>query len=140
MSFKLNSKLIYYLNNMENQLLKQADICVPIYNNNQSFMELKYKLSTMNCCCKKKFELINKNNEWELILSNEKKYYFIANNSEQFCNILLNLGIEEQKYKIIAFDTNTKKKINSFRSNNLNECIQWCLDTDRDMKNVRYVY
>jgi len=125
---------------MENQFLKQADICVPIYNNNQSFLELKFKLSSTNCCCKKQFELINKNNEWELILSNEKKYYFVANNSEQFCNILLNLGIEEQKYKIIAFDTNTKKKINSFRSNNLNECIQWFLDTDKDMKNVRYVY
>lgn len=125
---------------MENQFLKQADICVPIYNNNQSFLELKFKLSSMNCCCKKKFELINKNNEWELILSNEKKYYFVANNSEQFYNILLNLGIEEQKYKIIAFDTNTKKNINSLGSSNLNECIQWCLDTDRDMKNVRYVY
>ena len=137
MSFKLNSNLIYYLNNMENQILKETDMCIPIYSN-QNYMKIKFKFTTKKCCCtKNEFELININNEWELTQSNGQKYFLVASDSIQFSNIILNLGIKNKNYEITAIEVYNYKKINCFKNDNLKDCIQWCMDTDRDMKNVR---
>ena len=76
----------------------------------------------------------------KLSKSNEEKYYLVASDCNQFLNIISNLGIKNKNYKGIAFEIYYYKKINTYKSENLKDFIQWCIDTDRDMKNVRYLY
>jgi hypothetical protein len=125
---------------MEKNNFNQTAICVPLYNN-QIKLEINYIFKTKKCCYKTQvFELCNKNNEWELKLDHKTKYYFIVTNINQFNTILINLGIKNNNYLIDMMDLSKNKKINFYKSNDLEDALKWCLNNDNDMKSVRCLY
>ena len=125
---------------MEKNNFNQPVICVPLYNN-QIKLEINYIFKTTKCCYEKKiFELYNKNNEWELKLNDKTKYYFVVTNINQFKTILDNLGIKNKNYTIDMIDLSKNKKINFYKSNDLEDALMWCVNNDNDMKSVRCLY
>ena len=140
----------------ENILEKEqlTPVCVPIYNeqnNNQMInqminqkLDIQFQFKIKKCFCfyKKNFFLHKFDQQWELSFNNNnsKKYFFEINNYFQFKNILINLGIKDKNYIIDVVDLYYKnKKINFYKSDNLLDALEWCLQTSNDLDTVTRV-
>ena len=104
-------------------------------NNNILFKFILYKKE----CLKYNHEcyLFKKQNFWILTYAhkNTTRYKIDIQNKMKLYDLIINLGINDGKYKIIILNQNDRQ-LKTAKFNNLKDSIDWCFETNKDLNLV----
>lgn len=99
----------------------------------------RYVFYNKKCLCQKLCYTLSKENDYWLFYKHEKNlstYKFISYELDDLYNICQKLGMKENRYKVVLADQNDKK-ICKIKFGSLIECIEWCFNTEKDLKHVQ---